>query len=105
MVVPYTLRKRDIILSAVKHRIRKTTHKYGIEITTSVEHVYRIDSKNRNTFWRESIQTEMRNNGIVFEIYGEGAIAPHGWDKVTGHMVFDVKMNFTRKGKVGFGRS
>ena len=47
----------------------------------------------------------MRNNGIVFEIYGEGAIAPHGWHKVTGHMVFDVKMNFTRKGKVGFGRS
>ena len=28
--VPYTLRKRDIILSAVNKRIRKTTHKYGI---------------------------------------------------------------------------
>ena len=23
--------------------------------------------------------------------------APHRWHKVTGHMVFDVKMNFTRK--------
>lgn len=29
--IPYTLRKRDVILSAVKSRIRKTTHKYGIE--------------------------------------------------------------------------
>ena len=28
--VPYTLRKRDIIISAVKHRIRKMTHKFGI---------------------------------------------------------------------------
>ena len=36
--VPYTLKKRYIILSAVKRRIRKTTHKYGIEILTSVEH-------------------------------------------------------------------
>ena len=28
--VPYTMRKRDIILSKIKSRIRKTTHKYGI---------------------------------------------------------------------------
>jgi hypothetical protein len=61
----------------VKHRIRKTTHKYGIEIPTSVEHAYRIDTKNGNTFWRDAIQTEMRNNGIAFEIMSEGAKAPH----------------------------
>ena len=41
--VPYTLRKRDVILSSVKKRIRKTTYKYGIEIPTSIEHVYNID--------------------------------------------------------------
>jgi hypothetical protein len=28
--VPYTLRRRDIILSKVKARVRKTTHEYGI---------------------------------------------------------------------------
>ena len=33
--VPFTLRKRDIIISAIKARIRKTTHKYGIEIPAS----------------------------------------------------------------------
>ena len=31
--VPYTLRKREIILAAEKNRIRKTTHKYGIDGT------------------------------------------------------------------------
>jgi hypothetical protein len=30
--VPYTMRKRDIIVSAVKARVRRTTHKYGIEM-------------------------------------------------------------------------
>ena len=30
--VPFTLKKRDNIISAVKQRIRKRTHKYGIEI-------------------------------------------------------------------------
>ena len=29
--VPHTLKKRQVILSALKKRIRKTTHKYGIE--------------------------------------------------------------------------
>ena len=33
--VPYTLKKRQAILSAVRTRLRKTTHKYGVEIPTS----------------------------------------------------------------------
>ena len=45
--VPYTLRKRDVIISAVKYRCRKVTHKFGIELPTNVEHAYRIDSENR----------------------------------------------------------
>jgi hypothetical protein len=43
--VPYTLRKSDVLLASVKQRIRKTTHKYGIEIPSSVEHVYDIDKQ------------------------------------------------------------
>jgi hypothetical protein len=38
--VPYTLRKRDAILAVVKSRMCMTTHKYGIEVPLSVEHVY-----------------------------------------------------------------
>ena len=34
--VPYTLRNREIILAVVKNLIRKTTHKYGIEIPKDV---------------------------------------------------------------------
>ena len=46
--VPYVLRKRDVILSKVKARIRKTNRKYGIEIPTSVEHAMELDRKNGN---------------------------------------------------------
>ena len=97
--VPYTLRKRDVILAAVKSRIRKTTHKYGIEIPTSVEHAYRLDEKNGNTFWRDAIKKEMTNVGVAFEVLPEGSGAPPGWRKVTGHLIFDVKMDFTRKAR------
>ena len=84
-------------MSAVKHCICKKPHKYGIETSTSAEHAYQIDVRNGNTFWWDTIQTEMRNNGIAFEVLYEGANASHGWHKVTGQTVFDVKMNFTRK--------
>eukprot|EP00957_Ditylum_brightwellii_P041140 3114357-Ditylum_brightwellii.AAC.1 len=41
----------------------------------------------------------MLNVGITFEVYEEGKPAPPGWKKVTGHLVWDVKMNFTRKAR------
>ena len=47
--VPHTLRKRNAIISAIKTRLRKTTHKYSIEIPTSVEHAMEIDRRNGNT--------------------------------------------------------
>ena len=34
--VPYTLRKRDIIVSAVSSRVRRCSHKYVIEVPTSI---------------------------------------------------------------------
>ena len=33
--VPHTLKKRNAVISAMKVRLRKTTHKYGIEISTT----------------------------------------------------------------------
>jgi hypothetical protein len=107
--VPYTLRKRDIILSKIKARIRKTTHKYGIEIPTSLKHAEEIDRRNSNTFWKDALAKEMfwkdalakemTEVGVAFEVLEEGIKAPIGWSKVTGHLVWDVKMDFTRKAR------
>ena len=41
----------------------------------------------------------MQNNGVAFEVLSEGEKVPHGWHKVTGRMVFDVNMDFTRKSR------
>ena len=97
--VPWTLRKRDVIISSVKNRIRKTTHKYGIEMPTSVEHAVEIDRRNGNRFWQDAIEKEMLNISIAFEVLDGNQHVPVGWRKVTGHMVFDVKMDFTRKAR------
>ena len=59
--VPFTLRKQDRIFAAVNSRVRKSTHKYGIEIPVSVEHVEEIDKRKQNTFWKDAINLEMSN--------------------------------------------
>ena len=46
---PCTLRKRDVILSKFNARMRKTTHKHGIETPVSVENSVEIDRTNSNT--------------------------------------------------------
>ena len=76
--VPYTLRKREVILAEVKNQIRKTTHKYGIEIPRDVEHAQEIDSRKGSTMWRDALKKEMYNVGVAFEILDEGEHAPHG---------------------------
>ena len=54
--VPYTLKKRKVLVSAVKARIRRVSHKYGIEVPTSVEHAIELDKKNGNTFWADALK-------------------------------------------------
>ena len=36
----------------------------------------------------------MLNVGIDFELLPTGERSPPGWNKVTGHLVFDVKIDF-----------
>ena len=42
---------------------------------------------------------EMYNIGVAFEILEDGGTAPAGYTKVSGHLIWSVKMDFTRKAK------
>ena len=70
--VPYTLRRRDRIVASVTARVRKMSHKYGIEIPNYIEEAYRIDDKNGNTIWRDAINKEIENLKVTFEILLDG---------------------------------
>ncbi len=47
----------------------------------------------------DALNKEMGNVGVAFEILGPNAKAPPGWFKASGHIVFDIKMDFTRKAR------
>jgi hypothetical protein len=95
--VPYVLRKRNVIVSAVNSRVCKCSHKYGIEVPRSVKEAFDFDRRNGNTFGADALTKEMGNVCVAFEILGPNDEPPVGWYKASGHIVFDVKMESTRK--------
>jgi len=57
----------------------------------------RLDWINGNNSWYRVILKEMANIKIAFEILDEEKQTPPGYRHLTAHMIFDVKMDFTRK--------
>ncbi len=86
-------------MKAVNSCVCHTSHNYGIELPTSVMHTIDIDCKNKNFFWQDALKKEMGNVCIAFEILGPKKKAPPSWHKASGHIVFDEKMDFTRKAR------
>jgi hypothetical protein len=58
-----------------------------------------LDKKNGNTYWADSVSKEMGIIIIAFEVLKPGQKVPPGWTKSSGHLIFDVKMDFTRKAR------
>jgi Reverse transcriptase (RNA-dependent DNA polymerase) len=102
--VPWTLKKRESIISAVNNRHLKRTHKFGIELPQTVEEAHELDRRAGNTKWGDAITKEMTNVMIAFKLIGKGAPIPPGHQKIKCHIIFDVKMdNFARKARMVAG--
>ena len=94
--VPYTQRKRWAILSAVKARVRATTVKYGIKRPQTFKQALEYDQENGNTLWKDAIDLEMNTILPAFDLPKNNK-APPGYVKSSGHIIFDIKMDFTQK--------
>ena len=53
--VPYTLKQRNRIISAVNNRYHKRTHKLGIQVPKSVAEAKHLDDANGDIFWQDAI--------------------------------------------------
>jgi hypothetical protein len=47
----------------------------------------------------DALKLEMRNVGAAFEVLEDGKSAPQGWTKASGHIIWVLKMDFTRKAR------
>jgi hypothetical protein len=94
------LRRRNRIISKVKSRYWKTTHKFGVKMPKSVQEAFKLDAENGNDLWRKSIEKEMGKARVAFERvegYTPDDCRQHkamvGYQEIRGHWIFDVKMD------------
>jgi hypothetical protein len=97
--VPFTLKSRNRIIAAVSNRYSQKTHKFGIEMPKTAKEAIAIDLKNGNTHWFQAISKEMKNVKVAFNILEEEESIPVGYKFIPCHMIFDVKMDFSRKAR------
>jgi Reverse transcriptase (RNA-dependent DNA polymerase) len=97
---PYTIKKRDRIISAQKSRYSRTSHKFGIEIPKTVEQAIALDAKNGNALWQDAIRAEMSTVRVAFKVTDDDGHTPvPGHKPIRCHLIFDVKMDFSRKAR------
>jgi hypothetical protein len=70
-------------------------------VPRSVNEARDIDLENGDTRWLDSVSLEMKNVRIAFEVYEGNTNKLEGYQEITGHLVFDIKLgeSFRRKAR------
>jgi hypothetical protein len=92
----------NIIIAKLKTKYWFRSHKFGVKIPKSVKEAKKFDEENGNTLWWDAICKEMKNVRPAFEVWKKDVSElPPGYQMITCHMIFDVKMGekFRRKAR------
>lgn len=101
--VPHTLRRKERIIKQVRHRLAKKQYKFGIKVPSTVDEALALDKENCNTLWHDAIQKELKNVLVAFKLLEEGEQLPIGSKQIPYHIIFDVKLDLTRKARLVAG--
>ena len=103
------LRKRNRIVSKVKSRYWKATHKFGIRIPKTVQEALAIDEETGTDFWKRALNKEMTKVKVTWKAVdgvtpdqvraGKAKEVVIGFQEIKCHVIFDVKMNFKQKAR------
>eukprot|EP00804_Cyclotella_cryptica_P008557 CCRYP_007551-RA/>CCRYP_007551-RA protein AED:0.38 eAED:0.38 QI:0/0/0/1/1/1/2/0/852 len=101
-------RRRNRVISKATSKYWRTTHKFGIRVPRSVEEALKLDEQNGNHLWRDAIKKEMAKAAVAYtpmedmspDDVRRGKVPEmRGFQEIKCHLVFDVKMDFTRKAR------
>ena len=97
--VKQTLAKRNRIISNFEAKNNKTKIKFEVKVPQTVEEAIGLDYKNGDMLWQEAIAKEMNNSRVAFQVLDFDERLPIGYTEITCHLIFDVKMDLTRKAR------
>ena len=108
--VPQTVNHMRRLVKKVKKKYWKTTHKYRVKLPHSVDEALRIDEQTGTSLWKNAIDKELRVVKIAWEAREDLDLDEVragrqlvGYTEIKCHMVFDVKMDLTRKARLVAG--
>jgi Reverse transcriptase (RNA-dependent DNA polymerase) len=94
------LKKLNRLIKLIRTKHVRKGFKFGVCIPSSVEEALPIDKEMTNTLWFDAIMKEMKNVRVAFKILPDGTKPPPNYNHVNLMMVFDVKMDFSRKARL-----
>jgi len=97
--VPHILSQKKRLLHKIKTIYHKNDLKFGIRVPKSIIEALALDKANNNKLWEQAINLEMTNVKIAFKFLDKGAPPPVGHKGIRCHIIFDVKMDLTRKAR------
>ena len=71
--------------------------KFRVEILGTVEEAVSLNEKNGNSLWKDTINKEIKNSWTAFKLLNRHGKPPVGYNNITCHLVFDLKLDMTRK--------
>ena len=99
------LRHGDRFFSCLKTiQYRKGRMKFRVQIPGTVEEALCLDKDDGNDLWKQAIEKEWKNFCISCNLLDCGESAPIGYKEITCHLIFDLKLDMTRKACYVAGR-
>jgi len=96
--VNYTLKKAERIMAKVRAR-NVRLEKFGVKIPRSVKEALEFDKLSGTRYWKEAIDLELQNIAVAFKFLEKDAPVPVGYQFISCHFIFDVKLDGTRKAR------
>ena len=81
----------------------KKSYKFGVKVPNTVEEAINLDQINGNELWKMAIEKEIGNVKVAFQLMEEGEKLPVGSKEIPYHIIFDVKLDLTRKARLVAG--
>jgi hypothetical protein len=97
--VSMVLRRKKRLIKTVQTRHKRAGYKFGIRLPRSIAEARELDRQNGNTLWMDALRKEMNGVMVAFEPQPEGTTHVPGYKQIPGFIVWDVKMDFTRKAR------
>jgi hypothetical protein len=97
--VSTVLKKRTRMINKVATRMKKNNMKFGVLIPMTVAEALEQDKINGNTMWADAIAKEYLNVKVAFQLLDDGQRVPPTYQKITCHLVFEVKFDLRRKAR------